>query len=53
MDQFVSAELRLDDVDSLIAELEVDFQELRELAPEEPAGLTNNSCCGFGSCHTF
>ena len=53
MDQTEIAELRLDDVDALIAELEVDYHQLRELEPAQAAALTNNSCCGRASCHTF
>ncbi|WP_020518776.1 hypothetical protein [Catelliglobosispora koreensis] len=48
-----SVQLRLDDVDSLIAELEADFQQLKELEPASAQPLTNNSCCRPGSCHTF
>ncbi|GAA1615028.1 hypothetical protein ACFQY4_25360 [Catellatospora bangladeshensis] len=46
-------ELKLNDVDALIADLETDFAELRELAPNAAMPLTNNSCCGRASCHTF
>jgi hypothetical protein len=45
--------VRLDDVDSLLAELDLDYQQLKEFQPNDAMSLTNNSCCGMGSCHTF
>ena len=46
-------ELQLDDLDALIGELEVDFQQLREIEPDQAPATTNNSCCAHGSCYTF
>ncbi|HVB43862.1 MAG TPA: hypothetical protein VNF47_14335 [Streptosporangiaceae bacterium] len=49
-----SAVFAIEDVETMISDLEVSFEELKEYgeASDRWGSLTNNSCC-HASCYTF